>query len=86
MATKFIAVMPATQAFKFGRRKGLYTTLLMSTGLTFGTISALYGFSHRYIDRQQYSWLVTVVILSAIVPTIIAERFFRPVEESPKRV
>jgi Kef-type K+ transport system membrane component KefB len=85
MATKFIAVMPTTQAFKFGRRRGLYTTLLMSTGLTFGTISALYGFSHRYIDRQQYSWLVTVVILSAIVPTIIAERFFRPVEESPKK-
>jgi Kef-type K+ transport system membrane component KefB len=84
MATKFIAVMPCTQAFRFGRRRGLYTTLLMSTGLAFGTISALYGFSHRYIDRQQYSWLVTVVILSAIIPTVIAERFFRPGEETPE--
>ena len=83
MATKFIAVMPSTLAFKFGRRKSLYTTMLMSTGLTFGTISALYGFSHGYIDRQQYTWLVTVVILSAIVPTLIAERFFRPGDESP---
>ena len=83
MVTKFIAVMPSTLAFRFGRRKSLYTTLLMSTGLTFGTISALYGFSHGYIDRQQYTWLVTVVILSAIVPTLIAERFFRPGDESP---
>jgi len=82
MVTKFVAVMPSTLAFKFGRRRGLYTTLLMSTGLTFGTISALYGFSHGHIDRQQYSWLVTVVILSAVVPTLIAERFFRPDVES----
>jgi len=81
MATKFVAVMPSTLAFKFGRRKGLYTTLLMSTGLTFGTISSLYGFTHHHIDQTQYTWLVTVIILSAVVPTLIAERFFRPKTE-----
>jgi hypothetical protein len=74
--------------FRFGFRESAYTTLLMSTGLTFGTISALFGLTHGYIDpagtyrtsinQEQYSILVTVVIGSAIVPTLIAQRFFRP--------
>jgi hypothetical protein len=50
----------------------------MSTGLTFGTISALYGLTHEVINQDQYAVLVAVVILSAIVPTIIAERWFDP--------
>ena len=53
----------------------------MATGLTFGTISALFGLTNGFIDQSQYSVLVTVVILSAIVPTLIAERFFRPEAE-----
>jgi Kef-type K+ transport system membrane component KefB len=56
----------------------MYTTLLMSTGLTFGTISALYGLTNGYIDQAAYTVLVTVVILSAVVPTLIATRFFEP--------
>ena len=55
-----------------------FTTLLMSTGLTFGTISALYGLNAHIIDRTQFSLLVTVVVLSAIVPTAIAQRWFSP--------
>jgi Kef-type K+ transport system membrane component KefB len=55
-----------------------FATLLMSTGLTFGTISALYGFTAGIIDRTQFSLLVTVVVLSAVVPTAIAERWFLP--------
>jgi hypothetical protein len=50
----------------------------MATGLTFGTISALFGLTHGYITQAQYTVLVTVVILSAVLPTLIAERFFRP--------
>jgi glutathione-regulated potassium-efflux system ancillary protein KefC len=50
----------------------------MSTGLTFGTISALYGFSHNIISQKQYSFLVAVVIASAVVPTLIAGLFFLP--------
>jgi hypothetical protein len=50
----------------------------MSTGLTFGTISALFGLQNKIIDQQQYSVLVTVVILSAFVPTLIAQKFFQP--------
>jgi Kef-type K+ transport system membrane component KefB len=78
MATKFVGVRPLTIAFHFPRREGMYTTLLMSTGLTFGTISALFGLTHGVIDQQQYTVLVTVVILSAFVPTLIAQQFFKP--------
>ncbi|WP_156276555.1 cation:proton antiporter [Neomoorella glycerini] len=78
IATKFIGVWPATRFFKFEPREGMYTTLLMSTGLTFGTISSLFGLNHGYISQAQYTILVTVVILSAVVPTMIAQAFFRP--------
>lgn len=50
----------------------------MSTGLTFGIISALYGLDNGLIDQQQYSILITVVIASTVVPTLIAQRFFQP--------
>jgi len=82
MITKICGVLPFTLTFGFGKRRGMYTTLLMATGLTFGSISALFGLTHAYIDRSQYSVLVTVVILSAVIPTLIAERFFRPKLES----
>ena len=78
LATKAIGVWPVTRAFRFTPRDGTYTTLLMSTGLTFGTISALFGLTHRIIDQTQYTILVTVVILSAVVLTVIAQSFFRP--------
>lgn len=78
LTTKAVGVWPLTRWFRFGVRESNYTTLLMSTGLTFGTISALFGLNNGYIDQEQYSILVTVVILSAIVPTVIAQAFFRP--------
>lgn len=81
MFTKVGGVFPFTSLFGFGRGRGIYTTLLMATGLTFGTISALFGLTHGYINQAQYTVLVTVVILSAVVPTVIAERFFRPETE-----
>lgn len=81
MVSKFVGVWPLTRAFNLDRREGAYTTLLMSTGLTFGTISALFGLTNKIIDQSQYTMLVTTVIASAIVPTIIAQRFFHP--ESP---
>jgi Kef-type K+ transport system membrane component KefB len=59
-------------------RHATFATLLMSTGLTFGTISSLYGLNAGIIDRTQFSLLVTVVVLSAVVPTAIAERWFLP--------
>ena len=78
MLTKLVGIRPLTGRFGLGPRVGSYTTLLMSTGLTFGTISALFGYTHGYIDQTAYTVLVTVVILSAVVPTMIAQAFFRP--------
>jgi Kef-type K+ transport system membrane component KefB len=78
MATKFVGILPLTRAFSFVPKEGLYTTLLMSTGLTFGTISALFGLTNHIIDQRQYTILVTGVIASAIVPTLIAQRWFQP--------
>jgi len=59
-------------------RDGIYTTLLMSTGLTFGTISALFGLTNHVITQQQCTILMTTVIGSATVPTLIAQRLFQP--------
>jgi Kef-type K+ transport system membrane component KefB len=78
MTSKFVGVLPLTALFKFGRKDGAYTTLLMSTGLTFGTISALFGLTNKIITQGQYTILVTTVIGSAIVPTVLAQRFFQP--------
>lgn len=78
MVTKFISVYPLSRVFYLKNRHAMYTTLLMSTGLTFGTISAYFGLHNKIIDQSQYSILVVVVILSAFVPTLIAQRFFQP--------
>jgi glutathione-regulated potassium-efflux system ancillary protein KefC len=78
MVTKCIGVYPATKLFRAPTREALYTTLLMSTGLTFGTISALFGLSHNVITRAQYSAVVAAVVASAVVPTLIANAFFLP--------
>jgi Kef-type K+ transport system membrane component KefB len=78
MVSKLVGVWPVTHLFDFDRKEGAYTTLLMSTGLTFGTISALFGLTNHIITQQQYTVLVTTVIGSAIVPTVIAQRFFQP--------
>lgn len=84
VGAKVIGVWPTARAFGMPTREANYTTLLMSTGLTFGSISALYGLTNGYIDQAAYTVLVTVVILSAVVPTLIATTFFepRPVEAS----
>jgi Kef-type K+ transport system membrane component KefB len=78
MATKFVGVYPVTKAYGSPRREAMYATLLMSTGLTFGTISALFGLSHGVVTKAQYSFLVAAVVGSAVVPTLIANGFFLP--------
>lgn len=78
MLTKVVGVYPVTRVYRSPKQEGMYTTLLMSTGLTFGTISALFGLSHHLIDEAQYSALVATVIGSAVVPTLIANAFFLP--------
>ena len=76
MVPKIVFILPLAR--RAVPRHASFTTLLMSTGLTFGTISSLYGLTAGIIDRTQFSLLVTVVVLSAVVPTAIAERWFAP--------
>ncbi len=78
MASKMVAVYPVTKFYKNPGKEAMYTTLLMSTGLTFGSISALFGLSHGIIDTTQYSFLIAAVVASAVVPTLIANAFFLP--------
>src|SRR6266581_2100830 len=82
MLTKTVGVWPLARTHFMNGREASYTTLLMATGLTFGTISALFGLQNHIIDQRQYTILVTVVILSAFVPTLIAQRFFQPTKDA----
>jgi Kef-type K+ transport system membrane component KefB len=74
--TKFVGVYPLAR--RYVPADSMFTTLLMSTGLTFGTISSLYGLNAGILDRAQFSVLVTVVVASAVIPTVIAQRWFSP--------
>jgi glutathione-regulated potassium-efflux system ancillary protein KefC len=78
MVSKLAGVFPSVRLF--GHREGadVYYTLMMSTGLTFGTISALFGLNHGVITPAQYSHLVAAVIGSAVIPTMIANAWFMP--------
>jgi Kef-type K+ transport system membrane component KefB len=78
MVTKLLGVWPTATALHVPGRERAYMTLLMATGLTFGSISALFGFTHHLIDKTQYTELVTVVLLSALLPTLAAQQLFRP--------
>lgn len=86
LIAKLISVYPLTNRFlqANGKRDKIFFTLLMSTGLTFGTISSVFGYQAGYIDKTQFSILISVVILSAVIPTIIAQRFFAPLPEPVK--
>src|SRR3989442_726720 len=76
--TKFAGVYPLAR--RYVPKDAMFTTLLMSTGLTFGTISSLYGLTAGIIDRAQFSVLVAVVVASAVLPTLIAQRWFTPAQ------
>jgi Kef-type K+ transport system membrane component KefB len=76
LGTKAVGVFPVSRIFL--PREATYTTLLMSTGLTMGTISSVFGYQAGIIDQAQFSVLVAAVVTSAIVPTALAQRFFHP--------
>jgi glutathione-regulated potassium-efflux system ancillary protein KefC len=84
LVTKTFGLWPVTRFFRYPRTEAAYATLLMSTGLTFGSISALFGLTHRIIDQSQYSYLIATVIGSAVVPTLLANAFFVPRYLLPK--
>jgi glutathione-regulated potassium-efflux system ancillary protein KefC len=76
--TKIVSIYPVTRYFGSPHNDAIYTTLLLSTGLTFGTIASLFGLSQGIIDKSQYSALVAAIIGTAVIPTIIASIFFVP--------
>jgi Kef-type K+ transport system membrane component KefB len=78
VVSKIFGLYPVIHNFRDDKKEKWYYTLLMSTGLTFGTISALFGLSHNIISQQQYSYIVGTVIASAVIPTLIANKFFLP--------
>jgi len=78
LLAKSLGVWPVARLFRYPRTEAAYTTLLMSTGLTFGSISALFGLTHQIITQTQYSILIATVIGSAVVPTLVANAFFIP--------
>jgi glutathione-regulated potassium-efflux system ancillary protein KefC len=78
LGTKVFGLVPVVSAFRQDHKERWYYTLMMSTGLTFGTISALFGLTHGIVTEDQYSHLVAVVIGSAVVPTLIAGAVFLP--------
>lgn len=80
VVAKCLGVYPTARAFKHSTKNAGYITLMMATGLTFGTISSLYGLTHHYIDQTQYTTLVTVVIMTAVIPTILAQAYLHPAE------
>ncbi|MBS0182057.1 MAG: cation:proton antiporter [Nitrospira sp.] len=84
VASKILGLYPFISLFRQDRKERWYYTLLMSTGLTFGTISSLYGLTHGLVTQEQYSFLVAAVIASAVVPTLIAGLFFIPTHLLPK--
>jgi Kef-type K+ transport system membrane component KefB len=77
MLAKF-GILPITRWCRFGKTEGMYTTLLMCTGLTFGSIAALFGYQNGIISREQYTVLIAAIIASAVVPTLIAQTWFQP--------
>ena len=73
-----MGLFPVISRFRSDKKERWYYTLLMSTGLTFGSISAMYGLTHGIISQDQYSYLIAVVIGSAVIPTVIANFAFLP--------
>ncbi|HPI23342.1 MAG TPA: cation:proton antiporter [Spirochaetota bacterium] len=78
VASKILGLYPVIGVFRESKKERWYYTLLMSTGLTFGSISALYGLTHGIVTRDQYSFLIAAIIASAVIPTVIANKAFLP--------
>lgn len=85
----FILIFTVRQIFKFFgvyvvskqflEEGTVYTTLMMSTGLTFGLVACLFGLNAGLIDQSIYSVLTGVLVLSAVLPSFVAQKWFMPI-------
>lgn len=80
IAAKFIGIYFVAKVYKAPHSEAMYTTLLITTGLTFGCIATLFGYSKGTINVSQYSFLIATVIVSTIIPLIIANRSYIPIK------
>jgi Kef-type K+ transport system membrane component KefB len=83
MIPKLGLVFPLAR--RYMPRHATFGTLLMSTGLTFGTISALFGLNEGIIDGTQFSLIISVVVASALIPTAVAQTLFHPIGDLERR-
>ncbi|MGA8770418.1 MAG: cation:proton antiporter, partial [Rhodomicrobium sp.] len=81
IASKCAAVVPLARMFNIGARDAWSIAMLMSTGLTFGTVAAFLGLARNIIDAQQYAILVTAVIASGTIPALVAQRLLKPEQD-----
>ena len=73
---KMAAVLPVSRlTFK---RDSTYVSFLMATSLTFGLVFLQFGIEQGLIDRTQFSILVGVILIGALAPNMIAQRWFDP--------
>ena len=78
IAAKVVSIYPTTRAFRPPPKDAMYATLLMASGLIFRAISAPFGLSNKIIDDGPYSALVAAIIGTAVLQTLIANRFHLP--------
>jgi Kef-type K+ transport system membrane component KefB len=78
MVFKFVGIAPAMALLGYTRREIVFSGLVMASGLTFGSIVALFGLTNALIDRGQYAVLLFAVISSGVVPTVVAQVWFQP--------
>lgn len=75
---KVPALYSVISIFRKDKKEKFFYSFIMTAGLTFGTIFSVFGYEKGIIDSNQYSILTTSVILTAIIPTVIATAFFKP--------
>lgn len=73
---KMAAVLPVSRLTI--KRNHIYVSLLMATSLTFGLVFLQFGVEQGHIDQTQFSILVGTILIGALAPTMIAQRWFDP--------
>ena len=74
--SKYIGVYYPSK--KFLKQNHTYVTMMMSTGLTFGLVAAVFGLNNGIINQTEYSVITGILVLSAILPTFVAEKWYTP--------
>lgn len=77
LSTKFAAVWMVLGFAKVSARERLFAAAVTSSGLTFGSFIALFGRTESLLDQRSYAALIGVIVLSAVLPALAANRLRR---------